>query len=372
MPKVPFFGLDRQFKRYRKEFLDIAETSLASGQALQGEDVRAFEKSLCATGRRKEAVAVGSCTDAIAFALIACGVGPGDEVMVTSFSFFASVSPILRVGAVPRFVDIEPDYHMMNLDLLDRLVTPRTKAIMAVHLFGQTFDMQRVENFAQKHGLLIIEDAAQALGAMDGERPAGSLGIASCLSFDPTKVIGSFSSAGALLTDDEDIAEKARSLRYHGRGAKTRRYEILGFNSQLSTEMAGMLNFKLSKMAEWEQERNVIAMKYIDGLSGIKEVSLPKIRNGSSHNWHKFVIRAGNRDMLQAHLEKNGIQCMIHYPTALCDEPLIKRLGLPEDATRVPEARKASASVLSLPIFPDLYSDEVERVIASIRDFYLS
>jgi len=367
---IPFFGLDRQYKRYKEDFMDIADKVWSSGQVLQGQAVSDMEKTLGQLCNRKYAVAMGSCTDALAFALMAAEVKPGDEVLITSFSFFASTSPILRVGAIPRYIDIEPDYYMMNPSLLDGLVTRSTKAILAVHIFGQTLPMDEIEAFAHRHNLVLIEDAAQALGSRDGKRRAGSMGLVSCLSFDPTKVIGSFSSAGALVTDDAHVAEMAQSLRYHGRNPATRRYELLGFNSQLSTEMAAMLDFKLARLDSWIKERDHIAQVYLNGLSAISQVSLPKTRPGSSHNWHKFVIRAANRDQLAQHLKNQGIETMIHYPKALCDEPLVQELKLAPEAVNVPQARETALNVISLPIYPELNEDEAGYVVDQIGRFY--
>ena len=370
--QVPFFGLDRQYHQYRAEFLEITERVLATGQVLQGKDVIVLEKSLSQICGRQDAVALGSCTDALAFALLAAGIGPGDEVLITSFSFFASVSPILRLGAVPRFVDIETDYCMMDLSQLDGLVTEKTKAILAVHIYGQTMPMTTVEDFANRHNLLLIEDAAQALGSCDNGRPAGSMGKISCISFDPTKVIGSFSSAGALLSDDPQICKTARALRYHGRNPQNRRYEVLGFNSQLSTEMAGHLNFKLSKLDEWIRGRERVAQTYYEGLSRLEQITMPKIRPGSDHNWHKFVLRVedGRRDELAQFLNEHGIKTMLHYPSPMCDEPVVQALNLPEEAVNVPTARRMAESVLSLPIFPELTGVEAEYVVEWIKAFY--
>jgi dTDP-4-amino-4,6-dideoxygalactose transaminase len=267
-------------------------------------------------------------------------------------------------------VDIEPDYYMMNPKLLDGLVTKATKAILAVHLYGQTLPMGEIERIARRHKLVLIEDAAQALGSKDGTRPAGNMGDISCLSFDPTKVIGSFSSAGALVTDDSQISEMVQALRYHGRNPTTRRYEILGFNSQLSTEMAAMLDFKLTRLEEWIKERDHIAQIYLVGLSDVRQVNLPKICPGSTHNWHKFVLRAEHRDHLAQYLKDHGIETMIHYPKALADEPLIQSLDLEPEAVNIPVARKAALNVISLPIYPELTEAEVNYVVESIKGFY--
>ena len=368
--EVPFFGLARQFERYRDEFMAITERSLASGQVLQGPEVDQFETSLARICGRAHAVAVGSCTDALAFALIAAGVGPGDEVLITGTSFVASVSPILRVGAVPRFVDIELAYYLMDLGVAERLVTPKTKAIIAVHLYGQTLPMASWEAFASAHKLTLIEDAAQALGAKDNGRPAGSMGQVSCISFDPTKVIASFGSAGALLTDDPASDRKARMLRYHGRDPKTRTYETLGFNSQLASSMAGMLAFKLEHLAEWENARDRIARRYLGELAGLPQLVLPAIRPGSTHNWHKFVLRAERRDALAKYLKEAGIQTMVHYARALTDEPLIKALGLSAEATHVPHCLRHAHEALSLPVFAEMTDAEATHVASSVRRFY--
>jgi dTDP-4-amino-4,6-dideoxygalactose transaminase len=259
---------------------------------------------------------------------------------------------------------------MMNPALLDDLVTEKTKAMIAVHMYGQTLPVNEIEDFSRRHGIVLIEDAAQALGSHDGERPAGSMGDISCLSFDPTKVIGSFSSAGALLSDDDETCEKVRALRYHGRDPETRRYEILGYNSQLATEMAAMLNFKLSRLDEWIRQRGDIAKIYLENLSAVLQVSLPEIRPGSDHNWHKFVIRVKDRDLLSLFLKERGVATRVHYPNVLCDEPLVQKLNLPREAVNVPVAREVASSVLSLPIFPELTEAEAVYVVDCIRTFY--
>jgi dTDP-4-amino-4,6-dideoxygalactose transaminase len=366
--RIPFFGLDRQYLRYRDEFLSITDKVLATGQVLQGAPVAELEAGLCRITGRRHAVAVGSCTDALSFALIAAGITEGDEVIVTSFSFFASVSPILRAKATPVFADIDPQYYMMDLGRLDHLVGPRTRAIIAVHLFGQTLAMGRVEDFAKRHSLALIEDAAQALGASDDIRPAGSMGLASCFSFDPTKVVGNFGSGGALLTDDDGVAEIARSLRYHGRNELTRHYVRLGFNSQLSSESAATLSFKLTRMEEWQQARTRLADVYAATLSGVEEVVVPAMRPGSSHNWHKFALQVSNRPALIEHLQARGIDSMIHYPRPLCDEPLFHELELP--VANVPTTRMLCERMLSLPMYADLTPGEAGTVAHAVREFY--
>ena len=364
---VPFFGLNRQYARYRETFLEITDKVLSTGQVLQGASVEEFEHALRTLTGRRHAVAVGSCTDGIAFALSSLGIGSGDEVLVTAFSFLASASPILRVGATPRFVDIDPHTFMMDIGALERCIGKSTKAIIAVHLFGQSLPMDEVEAIASRYGLALIEDAAQAIGTRYRGRAAGSMGPVSCLSFDPTKVVGSFSSAGAVVTDDPDVARAIVKQRYHGRDPQTKDYEGLGFNSQLSSEMAAMLVFKLSKMVEWESQRADIAKIYHEGLADLAQIQLPSLAPGSTHNWHKFVIRAARRDDLVAALKASGVQTVVHYPKAISDTPVFAKYV---NSTEVPEARKAAAAVLSLPIYAELDPSEAEAVVARIREYY--
>lgn len=367
---LPFFGLERQYEKYRESFLEISDKAFSSGHVLQGKEVTQLEKALALRCNRLYGVAVGSCTDALAFSLLAHDIGPGDEVIVTSLSFVASVSPIVRIGATPTFVDIEPEYFMMNPDLLNDLVTNNTKAIIGVHLFGQMFDPKPIEHFAQKHNLILIEDAAQALGTKFSGRHAGSIGDASCISFDPTKVIGSYGSGGIVLTDNSHTAERIKQYRYHGKSSESGQFEILGYNSQLASDKAGMLHFKLNKLDEWIKARNTIAQLYFENLSEITDLQLPKIKKGSGHNWHKFVIRTKHRDALQAYMNKHNIETKIHYSPTLPNIPMIQNLKLSKKATNTPTAELVSGEVLSLPIYPELTLFEAEYVTKIIKKFF--
>lgn len=366
--KIPFFALDRQFKRYKNEFLSIVEKVFSTGKVLQGETVTELEKKIATLCNRKYAIAVGSCTDALAYALISCGIKPGDEVLVTSLSFIASASPIIRVGGKPVFVDIEPDYYMMDIKDAEKKISSKTKFLIAVHLFGQCLNMKEIELFAGKHNITIIEDAAQALGSFYNRRPAGHMGTVSCVSFDPTKVVGSFGSGGMLMTDSNEIAEKSIQLRYHGKDSKTSQYVRLGYNSQLSSEHAALLSFKMDHLSEWIKKRKNIAETYIRELQNIEEIILPRIRPGSTHNWHKFVIRIKNRDHLKRFLEDNGIQTMVHYPVPLYKIPYIaNRLSR---KVSLPVVEKICSEVISLPIYPELTKKEISYTINIIKKFF--
>lgn len=365
---VPFYGLKSDFERNKADYLSLIETVLTSGRVLQGPEVGEFESALATLVGRKHAVATGSCTDSLAFAMIAAGIGAGDEVLVTSMSFVASASAICRVGAVPVFIDIEDRFYMMDFGQLEASLTERTKAILAVNLFGQTMDMRALEVFAQARGLVLIEDAAQSIGAMDNEKPSGSFGLASCFSFDPTKVIAAFGSAGAVTTDDDEVAEKIKMLRYHGRDKQTKMSEIIGFNSQLATDKAAVLAHKLARIWELQNERDVIAKRYREQLGEIPQVSLPVVRQGSTHNWHKFVVQAQKRDDLLQSLASEGISAMIHYNRLLPDEPCIAACTS-QDYT-FPTARRLTGLLISLPIYPGLTIAQQDHVCASIREFY--
>lgn len=364
---IPFFGLDRQYATHKNKFLEIANEALSSGQVLQGPAVEAFEGKLAALCGRRFARAVGSCTDALAFAMICCGVNPGDEVLVTAFSFAASVSPIIRLGAVPVFVDIEPKFFMMDLADAEKKATPRTKFLLAVHLFGQCLDAPEVEKFAARHGLKIIEDAAQALGSSFAGKPAGSLGEASCVSFDPTKVVGAFGSGGAVLTDSPGIAARVGRLRYHGKDPASGEFVELGYNSQLSTESAAMLAFKLDQLPQWAVRRGAVARRYIAGLGDLPGVVLPALRPGSASNWHKFVVKTERRDEMKKRLAAEGIQTMVHYPAPLCDLPYVR--DYVKVRAEVPVTRAISEKTLTLPSHPELTDSEIDRIIAAVRDF---
>ncbi|MBF0361096.1 MAG: DegT/DnrJ/EryC1/StrS family aminotransferase [Oligoflexia bacterium] len=368
--KIPFFTLSRQYENHKNEFLEITNAIFTTGDVLQGKEVTLLEEDVANLCNRKYGIAVGSCTDALTFSLMANNIKHNDEVLITSISFFASVSAILRVGAIPCFVDVEDKYYMMDIDKLEHLITSKTKAILAVPLFGQTLPMKKIEDFARKYNLILIEDAAQAIGSFDNNRPAGNMGICSCLSFDPTKVIGSFSSAGMCVTNDQELAKKIKTLRYHGKNFDLGTFDDLGFNSQLPTVMAGMLRFKISKIKEWQESRTKIATYYLEHLSDINEVILPQIREGSTHNWHKFVIRTSRRNELSSFLKELNIETRIHYPRALYEEPLISKYKINIDRSYFPNSVRLVNEFLSLPIFTEMTLDECKAVVKNIRKFF--
>ena len=353
---IPFFGAAREYVAQRQGLLAAIDAVLEGGMVLQGEEVIAIERELTQRCGRHHAVAVGSCTDALAFALAAAGVGPGDEVLVTSFSFVATASPILRVGATPVFTDIGADFNI-DLEKAAGLVTDRTRALIHAHLFGDMGDPDRIEGFAREHGLALIEDAAQAFGATRRGRAAGSLGLASCLSFDPTKVLGAPGSGGAVLTDDDSFADQVRRQRYHGKHPDGR-FVDLGYNSQMPSLTATYLMAKLPLSEERQRRRARIAAAYTNVLEG-SSVLAPATPDDGEHAWHKFVVRSPQRDELRRLLAEQSVPTLIHYASPLHHQPLFEGRSR---AGPTPMADRVTNEVLTLPLHAELTDDEVDHV----------
>lgn len=363
--QVPFYGSDREFSHLRAEIMETVEAVLATGRVLQGPAVGELEGGFARSVTRHQGVAVSSCTDALYFCLLALGVRSGDEVLVTDFSFVASASGILRCGATPVFVDIDPATFNMDLAAAPGLVTERTKALIFVHLFGQMADPNPIEAFARYYGLALIEDAAQAVGASFRERRAGSMGDASCFSFDPTKPLAAPGSGGIVVTDREDLAEEIRMLRCHGR-APDGTFRRVGGNSRLPTLAAAVLQLKLGRLDEWTQRRRTIADRYTAAIEETGVVQSPQVAPGSHHIFHKYVLRSSSRDVLRDHLARSGIETMIHYASPLHTQPLFEHL---EPVVDNPVAERASKQVLSLPIHPFLSMQEVDRVVNGLHSY---
>jgi dTDP-4-amino-4,6-dideoxygalactose transaminase len=332
-----------------------------------GNETEELENELCRFTGRKFAIGLNSCTDALYLALKTANIGAGDEVLVTSFSFIASASPILRAGATPVFVDISPDTFLMDFTTLENKLTKKTKAIIAVHLFGQTLDMAAVENFSKEHNLVLIEDAAQALGAMFNGRKAGTMGLSSCLSFDPTKVISAFGSGGALLTDDEKVENYVRQLRYHGK-TNDNDFAFTGLNCRLSGSSCALLTYQIKELLNERIIRlREIAEIYNQELNGLPDVIIPFLDNKCFHIYHKYVIRSQSRDELRSFLKNRGIETMVHYPLPLSDYNVFVQ-GSGEKPI-LPVCRQSGKEVLSLPIFPELSNEEIYYICDSIKCF---
>jgi dTDP-4-amino-4,6-dideoxygalactose transaminase len=353
---VPFFALDREFDALREPILEAVEQVLRSGQLLQGLRLAELESALASLTGRRHAVALNSCTDALYFAFAGLGIGPGDEVLVPDFSFAASASSILRTGATPVYVDIGDDYEL-DLTHAETLLSPSTKALVYVDLYGRMGDAAVLEAFAAEHGLALVEDAAQTLGAARNGRPAGSAGAVSCFSFDPTKVISAPGSGGALLTDDDAVARTARTLRQHGRSPDGV-YDRVGQNAQMSEIVAAVLSVKLAYEERWLRARQATAAAYTDALGALAVVT-PERPADREHVFHKFVLRVADRDAVRERLAQRGISTLVHYATTLSALPFAAAAPHRGGGER---AAHFAGEVLSLPIHSHLRADEVARV----------
>lgn len=365
--QVPFIDIRQQYAALKDRIdADVLEI-LATGAYVLGKHNEGLERELAELHGVAHAVAVNSGTDALRIALEAAGIGPGDEVVTSAFTFVASVETILQVGARPVFVDIDPVSFQIDAERVAPVLTERTKAIMPIHLFGQMCAMEPLDALARDRGLAIVEDAAQAVGSRRNGRPAGGFGIASALSFYVTKNLGAAGDGGMILTDDADIAAHCRSLRVHGMGRERYYYDHVGYTSRLDELQAAILRAKLTLIEPWTARRRALAEVYVAALSGVEGVALPQTLPGNEHTWHQFTVRARERDGLQAHLKSHGVDSMIYYPVPLHFHRPYQ--GLAEGPGSLPETERACREVLSLPINPSLSDEQVSYVAERIAEF---
>jgi len=370
--RVPSFELTRQNKELREELMGAIEEIVASGHFILGDTVSEFEKQIADYLGVKHAIGVGNGSDALYVALVACGVGPEDEVITTPFTFFATAGSIARAGATPVFADIDPITYNLNPGEIEKKITAKTKAILPVHLYGYPADMEPILSVAQEHGLKVVEDAAQAIGAVYKGKKACTIGDAACLSFFPTKNLGAFGDAGMVVTDEDGIAEKVRMLRVHG-SKKKYYHEILGINSRLDALQAKILSVKMKYLDKWTEKRRSIAQRYSQGLAKISAVlegklKLPYEHSECKHVYHQYTIATEKRDELKSYLAEKGISSMVYYPLPLHLQKVFLHLGYKEGD--FPFAEEASKRVLSLPMFPEMTSDEINYVIETVARFY--
>ncbi len=358
---IPFLDLTRQHAALRAELMDAAGRVLDSARFILGPEGEALEQDLAKHVGVAHAIGVASGTDALRLALAAVGVGPGDEVITTAFSFVASASTIVMAGATPVFVDIDPATFALEAEGVARAITPRTRAIVPVHLYGHAAAIDRIAELGRTHGVAVIEDAAQAIGATYAGRPLGAWGDAACLSFYPTKNLGACGDAGMILTNRSDLAERLRRLRHHGDGGRYRHLE-LGYSSRLDDLQAALLRVKLGRLEAWTAARRRIAARYHDALAGLP-LTLPIEREPARHVYHLYTIRHRQRDALAKTLSQLGVGTAVHYPIAVPGQPMF---GLPAER-QWPEATRASREVLSLPCYAELTDDEVNQVTRAVR-----
>ncbi|OGX81668.1 DegT/DnrJ/EryC1/StrS family aminotransferase [Hymenobacter coccineus] len=363
---IPFFSIVPQHAPLREEVLAAVARVYDSAWYVLGDEVAAFEREYAAFNQVPHAVGVANGLDALALALRALGVGPGDEVLVPSNTYIATWLAVTHVGARP--VPVEPDPATSNLDPV-RLVgalTPRTRAIMPVHLYGQACQMPEIMEVARQHGLHVVEDNAQAQGAAFNGQLTGSFGALNATSFYPGKNLGALGDAGALTTADADLAERVRTLRNYG-SARKYHNDVVGYNSRLDELQAAVLRVKLGHLAAWTAQRRQLAAWYGQHLAGINGLRLPAVAPGATHVYHLYVVHTSRRDALQQHLAARGIGTLIHYPVPPHRQPAYAGLGLAPGA--LPIAENLAATCLSLPLWPGMTEAQVAAVAAAIRQF---
>ncbi len=368
--RVPMVDLRAQHQRIRAELETALGGVLESGTFVRGPEVAAFEAELASYCGVAQACGVGNGTDALRLALWAWGLGPGDEVVTVAHTFIATGEAIVQNGARPVFVDVDPVRQTMAPEALERALTPRTKVILPVHLYGQPADMEPILALATRHGLRVLEDAAHAHGATWRGRRAGSLGHAACFSFYPGKNLGALGDAGAVVSNDADFVARVRSLANHGAGADKYDNVVCGTNSRLDAVQAAVLRVKLRHLDEWNAERRERVSAYREGLAGLPEVALPAEAPDVRSAWHQFVIRVPQRDALRQHLAARGIATAIHYPAPLHLQPAMAAAG--GRAGDLPVTERLAREVLSLPLYPELPLPAVERIAHEVRAFYRS
>lgn len=389
--QVPPFSLGEQLRQLGDALDGAVLEVLRSGQYIGGATIGRFEQEFAASCAVPQAIGCNSGTDALILALRGLGIGPGDEVITCSFSFFATAEAISAVGATPVFVDVEDDTYLIALDRIEAAITPATKALLPVHLFGQPVDMERLCAIAAAHDLLVIEDCAQATGAHWAGRPVGSWGDAGCFSFFPTKNLGAAGDGGAVTCRDPQLAQRVRELAVHG---MPRRYlhTELGYNSRLDAMQAAVLNVKLPHLPAWVERRRAIAERYQRELADLPGVQLPA-RGGEGHSWNQFVVRVPQcpartaacdggctpsadsasfglpeaccRDWLKQQLQEQGVSTIIYYPIPIHRQPAYAELGYGPGS--LPITERLCSEVLSLPIFPELTAEQQDQVIRVLR-----
>jgi len=364
--RVPFYDIKAQYNELASEMDPAVHEVMAGGAYVMGPHHKAFEEEMAAHHRVKHAIAVNSGTDGLRIMMDAAGVGAGAEVITTAFTFVASTETIVQTGATPVFVDIEP--HTFNIDpsKIEAAITPRTKAIMPIHLFGQMCDIDAVNAIAKKHNLMVLEDAAQAVGNEHNGVPAGNFGIAAALSFYVTKNLGAAGDGGMILTNDDEVAEKCKSIRVHGMGRERYHYDYLGYTSRLHEIQAAVLRIKLRRQNDWNARRAQLAELYKSALKEA-DVQLPITSPGNNHTWHQFGILCSRRDGLQAHLKEKGVDSMIYYPVPLHFHEPYKKYGHGEGS--LPVTERVCREVLCLPIHPHLTDEQVMHAAECVKEY---
>jgi dTDP-4-amino-4,6-dideoxygalactose transaminase len=361
---IPLVDLTAQYRAIEDDITASINEVLRSGQFILGPNVAALEHEVAAYLGVKHAIGVGSGTDALILSLRALGIGPGDEVIVPSYTFFATAEAAMLLGARPLFVDVDPDTYCLNVAQLERQITKRTRAILPVHLYGHPADMQPLLNVAGAHGLHVIEDNAQALGAEYHDRKTGALGDVGCLSFFPSKNLGAYGDGGMIVTDNEQIAEQVRMLRTHGWRDKYSP-EFTGYNSRLDELQAAILRVKLPHLDSWNDRRRELARRYSDRLSRLG-LQTPVEAPGARHIYHLYILRVQERQRVQAALREAGVASAVYYPVPL---HLLEPCRSSDAVTpALPVSEAASNETLAIPLYPELTDEQVEYVLETVEN----
>jgi len=366
---VPLLDLHAQYTPLRQAILDAVTRVCDSQRFIGGPEVEGLERELCEHLDVPHAIGLSSGTDAVLAALMALDIGPGDEVITPTYSFFATAGCVVRVGAKPVLVDVEPGTFNIDIDATQAAITPRTKAIIPVHLFGQSAELAPILEMAQPRGIAVIEDAAQAIGCLYHDRPVGTWGAIGCFSFFPSKNLGAFGDAGFVTTTDAAMAKKLKLIRTHGMEPKYY-HHLVGANFRIDAMQAAVLRVKLPHLQSWSDARRANAARYraLFADAGLNEVTLPVEAPDRTHIYNQFVIRAPSRDRLKKHLDAAGIGTEIYYPVPFHLQQCFAGLGYKAGAFPVAEA--AATSSLALPIYPELTPNQQSCVVGAIRNFY--
>lgn len=366
MSKIQFVDLYPQYEELKQQIDEAIAQTIRDSAFIGGNPVSEFEKELAASVGVKHGCGVANATAALWLTLKALGVGPGDEVITTPLTAVPTAEAITLNEATVVFADIDPETFQISPDEVERKITPRTKALLPVHLYGTPVNLPRLLKIAEKNNLPLVEDCAQAQGAEVGGKRVGSMGVAGCYSFFPSKNLGGFGDGGAMCTNDEKIDRFVRMYSNHGRIEKFT-HEIPGANERLDSLQAAVLRLKLTRLDEWNKMRRKVADVYEEKLAGIDEVKAPKTYAGTTPVWHLYVIRAENRDALAKHLKEKGIGSGLHYPLPLHMQPAMQFNYKPED---LPEAKRATEEILSIPMYPHLPLEQAIQVCEEIANFY--
>jgi len=366
---VPFIRLDSAFPELFAELMETVERIASKSAFTLGPELERFEEAFASFCGTEHAAGVSSGTAALEIALLALGIGPGDEVIVPTYSFIATAEAVSTVGATPVIVDVDPETALITAEIVEAALTPRTRCVIPVHLFGRPVEMDPLLALCRERGIAVVEDACQAHGALYRGRPVGSLGDAGCFSFYPTKNLGGWGDGGALVTSDPELDAKVRLLRSHGEGVR-HHHELATGTHRLDTLQAAILEVKLRHLPDWNQRRREAADALRAGLEVTAVVSPAPAAADSDHVYHLFVVRSAERDALRDHLDARGIASAIHYPTPIHLQPAYAGLGL--RAGDLPVAERLAGENCSLPIFPAITDEQIAEIVAAVQGFELA